>query len=193
MSPSEMQIRREKGMCYTCDEKSTSSHRCPNRQYLLLQMDDDDNDELQPDPSPGNEEALGSLSLDHHLSYNALKGSSGLGTMKFSGTINGMALQILLDNGSSDNFLQPQIAKCLKLPIELAPNFQVLVGNGHSLVVEGLVKQLKVMVQGHPLQLPVYLLPISGVDLFLRATWLATLGPYVLDYSKLTLKFYKDN
>ena len=113
--------------------------------------------------------------------------------MKFSGTINGMALQILLDNGSSDNFLQPQIAKCLKLPIELAPNFQVLVGNGHSLVVEGLVKQLKVMVQGHPLQLPVYLLPISGADLVLGATWLATLGPHVSDYSKLTLKFYKDN
>ena len=113
--------------------------------------------------------------------------------MKFSGTINGMAVQILLDNGSSDNFLQPQIAKCLKLPIEPAPNFQVVLGNGHSLVAEGLVKQLKVMVQGHPLQFPVYLLPISGVDLVHRATWLATLGAQVSDYSKLTLKFYKDN
>ena len=66
--------------------------------------------------------------------------------MKFSGTINGMAVQILLDSGSSNNFLQPRIAKCLKLPIEPAPNFQVLVGNRHSLVVEGLVKQPEVMV-----------------------------------------------
>jgi len=123
MSPAEMQIHREKGLCYTCDEKFTSSHRCPNRQYLLLQMDDDDNDELQPDPFTVNEEALGNLSLDHHLSYNALKGSLGLGTMKFSGTISGMAVQILLDSGSSDNFLQPRIAKCLKLPIEIAPKF----------------------------------------------------------------------
>ena len=43
--------------------------------------------------------------------------------MKFSGTISGMAVQILLDSGSSDNFLQPRIAKCLKLPIEIAPKF----------------------------------------------------------------------
>jgi len=136
---------------------------------------------------------LGNLSLDHHLSYNALKGSSGLGTMKFSGTINGLAVQILIDSGISDNFLQPRIAKCLKLPIEPAPNFQVLVGNGHSLVVEGLVRQLEVRVQGQSLQLPVYLLPISSADLVLGATWLATLGPHVSDYSKLTLKFYKDN
>ena len=78
---------------------------------------------MQLDPSPLNEEALGNLSLDHHVSYNALKGSSGLGTMKFSGTINGLAVQILIDNGSSDNFLQPRIAKCLKLPIEIAPKF----------------------------------------------------------------------
>ena len=38
-----------------------------------------------------------------------------------------------------------------------------------------------------------YLLPISGADLVLGATWLATLSPHVLDYRKLTLKFYKDN
>ena len=50
MSPAEMQIRREKGLCYTCDENFTSSHRCPNRQYLLLQMDEDENVEVQPKP-----------------------------------------------------------------------------------------------------------------------------------------------
>ena len=102
-------------------------------------------------------------------------------------------IQILLDSGSSNNFLQPKIANCLKLPIEPASNFQVLVGNGNSLVAEGLVKQLEVMVQGHSLKLLVYLLPIAGADLVLGATWLATLGPHVSDYSQLTLKFYKDN
>ena len=136
---------------------------------------------------------MGALYILILIVYNALKGSSGLGTMKFSGTINDMVVQILLDSGSSDNFLQPRIANCLKLPIEPASNFQVLVGNGNSLVAEGLVKQLEVMVQGHSLKLPVYLLPIAGVDLVLGATWLATLGPHVSDYSQLTLKFYKDN
>nr|KYP39523.1 hypothetical protein KK1_039146 [Cajanus cajan] len=50
--------------------------------------------------------------------------------MKFQGSINGLLVQVLLDSGSSDNFLQPRIAHSLKLPIEPIPQFQVLVGNG---------------------------------------------------------------
>jgi len=30
ISPAEMRLRREKGMCFTCDEKFIPSHRCPN-------------------------------------------------------------------------------------------------------------------------------------------------------------------
>jgi len=44
--------------------------------------------------------------------------------MKFQGIINAMVIQILLDSGSSDNFLQPGIANYLKLLVEDAPNFQ---------------------------------------------------------------------
>jgi len=39
------------------------------------------------------------------------------------------------------------------------------------------------------LELSVVLLPIAGVDLVLGASWLATFGPHVADYSSLTLKF----
>jgi len=56
-------------------------------------------------------------SIDPPLSYNALKGAQGVQTMRFVGTLNGMQIQILLDSGSSDNFLQLRIANYLKLPI----------------------------------------------------------------------------
>jgi len=74
-----------------------------------------------------------------------------------------------------------------------APKSQVLVGNGHSLVVEGLVQELEVSVQGHTLKILVYILPISGADLVLGAAWLATPGPHIADYNIFTLKFYKDH
>ncbi|KAJ1407100.1 Aspartic peptidase domain superfamily [Sesbania bispinosa] len=130
---------------------------------------------------------------EHHLSYNSLHGSFGLGTMKFQGLINGMTVQVLLDGGSSDNFLQPRLAHCLKLPVEPIENVQVVVGNGAALIVEGWIRELEVQIRGHVLKLPVYLLPISGADLVLGAEWLATLGPYISDYSTLTVKFYLDN
>nr|KYP52382.1 Transposon Ty3-I Gag-Pol polyprotein [Cajanus cajan] len=193
MSPAEMQLRREKGLCFTCDDKFSPSHRFPNKQYLLLQMDDEDNVELVPDPPDNSGSHMSPPLQEHHLSYNALKGSSGLGTMRFQGSINGMLVQVLLDSGSSDNFLQPRIAHCLKLPIEPIPNFKVLVGNGNSLIADGAVSDLHVTIQGHVLTLPVYLLPVSGADLVLGAAWLATLGPHISDYSNLTLKFYLGN
>ncbi|WVY94508.1 hypothetical protein V8G54_033596 [Vigna mungo] len=179
----EIQLRKKKGLCFTCDEKFTMNHRCPNKQYFVLQVDEDVPIDVQHDPPEEIVEAEPPPIVEQHLSYNALKGSSGLSTMKFKGFINGMTVQVLLDSGSSNNFLQPRITHCLKLPVEPIPNFQVLVGNGNALVAEGLIKELQVKIQGHLLQLPVYLLPISGADLVLGVAWLATLGPHVSDYS----------
>jgi len=101
-------------------------------------------------------------------------------------------VQVLLDNGSSDNFLQPRIAHCLKLAIEPTSKFQVLVGNGNSLIVEGMVRDVEVQIQRHSLKLPVYLLPVSGADVVLGAAWLATLDSHIADYSDLALKFLVD-
>ena len=38
--------------------------------------------------------------------------------------------------------------------------------------------------------MPIYLLPISGVDLILGGAWLATIGLHLADYQSLQIKFY---
>ena len=55
---------------------------------------------------------------------------------------------------------------------------------------EGWVRQLTVDIQGQKLSVPVYLLPVSRAYLILGSPWLATLGPQVVDYAALTLKFF---
>ncbi|MCH91586.1 hypothetical protein A2U01_0012513 [Trifolium medium] len=184
ISSAEMQVRREKGLCYTCDDKWSFSHKCPNRNIMLLQVEEYDNEHEE---ETENQEAK---QLELHLSFNALKGATGVGTIKFTGYIGNMPIQILVDGGSSDNFLQPRIAHFLKMDIAPAPLFKVLVGNGNSLSPEGSIPELCVAVQQHNIKIPVYLLPIVGADLILGATWLATLGPHVADYKALSIKFY---
>ncbi|KAJ1443294.1 Aspartic peptidase domain superfamily [Sesbania bispinosa] len=169
------------------------NHRCPNKQYLWLHMEEEDVLDPKIEPPDQVSEPQSNATQEHHLSYNALNGSSGLGTMKFQGVINGMTVQVLLDGGSSDNFLQPRLAHCLKLPVEPIQHMQVVVGNGAALSVEGWIRELEVKIQGHSLKLPVYLLHVSGADLVLGAEWLATLGPYISDYSTLTVKFFLGN
>ncbi|RDX64595.1 Retrovirus-related Pol polyprotein from transposon 17.6, partial [Mucuna pruriens] len=179
-------LRRQKDLCYTSDEKFSFNHKCPNKHLRILQVDE----EVIPEPEPPDttQAALDGTPLVLHLLLNALKVASGVDTIKFTGQIGGISVQILVD----DNFLQPRVEQFLNLPIEPAFLFKVLVGNDHSMAAEGLIQNLNVSVQGHELQLPVYLLPISGADLILGATWLATLGPHMANYSALSLKFYHE-
>ena len=64
-----------------------------------------------------------------------------MGTIEFAAYINELPIQVLVDGGSSDNFLQPSIAKFLQLPIKPAPMFELMVGNGNYTTGEGLVQQ----------------------------------------------------
>lgn len=41
------------------------------------------------------------------------------------------------------------------------------------------------------LVVPAYLLPVSGADLIIGSSWLATLGPHIADYTTSTLKFFQ--
>lgn len=147
--------------------KFSFRHRYPNKPLLLLQLEDPSPDHEPdtytipnltycPDPPPSPP-----TDIDLHLSLNALNRSSKVGTLHFIGKFVGVPLQILVDGGSSDNFLQPCIAKFLQLLIEPTSGFKVLMGNGQSMVAEGKISDLTIEVQRHMLQLPTFLLPFS--------------------------------
>jgi len=65
--------------------------------------------------------------------------------------IQGHKIQIHIDGESSDNFIQPRVAKFLHLPIYQTPQLKVLVGNGEQLESEGEVQNIPVQIQGHSL------------------------------------------
>jgi hypothetical protein len=156
---------------------------------MTLQLSDGEEETLDPDAEDTPNSTDGD-EIQHHLSMNAMKGNGGMGIIRFTGMIGNIAVQVLVDGGSSDTYLQPRIAQFLKVPIEATPKFQVLVGNGQCLTVEGIVRQLHLQVQGHELIIPAYLLPVAGADLILGSSWLAMLGPHIADYASLTLKFH---
>ena len=56
-----------------------------------------------------------------------------------------------MDSGSSDNFLQPSLTHYLQLLVEPTYGLQVIVGEGHDLPVEGLIRNVEVHIQNHAL------------------------------------------
>ncbi|XP_039115571.1 uncharacterized protein LOC120251094 [Dioscorea cayenensis subsp. rotundata] len=190
MSYNEMQLRRAKGLCYNCDEIFTPQHKCANRRLLVLQWDDD----IQvPEELQFEDDLVVANTLEQEfqsLSLHAMNRRMVSGTLRFTGYINGYSIQILLDGGSDDNFIQPRVAKFLQLPVLPTEAFKVFVGNGSFLQVEGVVENLPLRVQNHIIHLSVFLLPIVGADIIIGTSWLATLGPHIVDYNAMTLQFY---
>lgn len=68
--------------------------------------------------------------------------------------------------------------------------FYGLSGEWTHLRNKGEIKKLQVNVYNNLISLPNYLLSIASVDIILEASWLATLGFYMLDYSKLSHQFF---
>jgi len=87
ISPVEMQVRKEKGLCYLCDDKFSFSHKCPNKHLMLLQIDDEQEVEEEDKPPDSDHLASEVQIEEHNLSLNAMKGSHGVGTLQFQGRI----------------------------------------------------------------------------------------------------------
>lgn len=67
--------------------------------------------------------------------------------------------------------------------------YEVTVANGEKIQSFGRCKDLNTLVQGVPINVDFYLLPLEGCDVVLGAQWLSMLRPIIWDFSKLQMKF----
>jgi len=124
----EMALHRDQGLCYYCDDKWIRGHRCKPQLHLFIANGTDDPLcldsslplELYPDPQP-------------QISLNVVAGTLAPETLCIYGSINNHQVIILVDSGSTHNFIQSHIAKFLHLPSTLTPTLRVMVGNGNTL------------------------------------------------------------
>ncbi|KAL4368713.1 hypothetical protein GQ457_05G024250 [Hibiscus cannabinus] len=96
------------------------------------------------------------------VSFNALEGYYTPNTLQVKGEIHGHMVKILIDMGSTHNFVQTMVVRHLGLSITTAPNFRVLVGNREKLPNEGCIQELKVRIQGTELITDFYVLHLGG-------------------------------
>lgn len=206
LSASELQARRDKGLCYSCDEKYLPGHRCKSKLFLLIHQDDDipHLDSIDTSLTPVSDHTSPSppvdLSLSHqqletptpdnpHISLHALLRNSSSQTLRLTGTIKNKNLTILIDGGSTYNFIQDRLVKFLGLPIINSPTFNVMVGNGESLSCTSYCPNVPVSLGSSLFHIDLYILPISGAEIVLGIQWLRTLGPILTNYDSLTMDF----
>lgn len=192
LTPNQLQERRAQGLCYNCDEKFIPGHKCQTPKFLLLMTDEDDplQDPTVPiEDLPDEEDAP----LHFQISPNAIHGHTSPKTLKFTGLIYGVQVNILVDTGSSHNIIQPRIAHHLHLTLSSISPFSVMVGNGEHLVCKFLCPNVPLRIQGHSIVIPCYLLPIEGADIVLGLDWLSTLGQVSATFAIPSLSFTSQN
>lgn len=201
LSPAELQARRDKNLCYNCDETFHPGHRCRCQFMILVAEPDDKNDNSeetltqllitnnphnQTDPQPT------TTNDPTQISLHALMGHSIPQTLRVLGRIKNHPVSVLIDSGSTHNFVEDRIAKQLGLPLESNNSFQVLVGNGEQLPCSSFCPKLPLQLDSHNFLVDLFVLPLSGAELVLGVQWLKTLRPILTDYEALTMKFVKE-
>jgi len=94
-------------LCFWCDEKFVPGHRCQNKSLYSLSVVEEDEGFAEDKAS---KEGFKARELTPHISLDALESIVGLNTMKVTGKVDRTTMCILIDSGSTYNFLNSVVA-----------------------------------------------------------------------------------
>ncbi|XP_042023077.1 uncharacterized protein LOC121770411 [Salvia splendens] len=190
LTPAQRADRTRRGVCIYCEEKWGPSHACkrPFLAYMGGDAEDEAEDPIFTEDPPEQQEVI-TADLSHIY---ALDGRQRPEVMELRGTIGAEPVVVLVDTGSSHDFLHPRIAQKLALPLTAVKPFRVYVGNGASLVCSHVSLRTRVVIQSHVFLINLHVLPIHGPDVILGLAWLKSMRRVTSDFVDGTLEFVRD-
>jgi hypothetical protein len=182
-----MDERQLKGLCYNCDGKYFPGHKCKEQKICMAVTEDISEEDVVvlpvgelPLPSdltpPSNP-----TDFDPVISLNALTGFSAPQTLKLIGYIKNQKVIILVDSGSTRNFIHRRIAQEVNCYICSINNFQIMIANGGSMKCGGRCENVRLQIGQYHLKSHMFAIDMGGCDIVLGAEWLRTLGPILTD------------
>ncbi|KAL5858008.1 hypothetical protein ACOSQ3_005466 [Xanthoceras sorbifolium] len=123
------------------------------------------------------------------LSLNAISGTSRPSTMRLMAWIGSSEVSLLVDSGSSHNFINMNTVKKLGMKGTAIEAFDVRVANGERLKCDEVHQNVKMNVQGVRIVAELHVLALAGLDVVLGNAWLKSIGEVVTNYETMTMKF----
>ncbi|GJV53710.1 Fe(3+) dicitrate transport system permease [Tanacetum coccineum] len=184
-----------KNQCVYCDQKYVPGHKCSGQMFVL---------EVLATPEGEEEEFSGEECLEEclveefspvpqeqnpQISLNALSGITNFQTMRVKGQANRQPVHILVDCGSTHNFLDLHKAKQLGCDLKATCPLQISVAGGSQLVSQYVCKSFKWKLQGETFESDFMILPLGGCEMVLGIQFLATLGDIKCNFQELRMEF----
>ncbi|KAF9660791.1 hypothetical protein SADUNF_Sadunf19G0000400 [Salix dunnii] len=192
LTPKEIQYKRQNNLCFYCDEKFVRGHKCARKQILLLDMGYNSSEE---------EEIAHELQQIEHkaeitaccITTCALYGTPApiaIKTMKITAIIKNCVVVVLLDSGSSHNFIHIGLVKKLGWKLDQSYVCDVMIADGGQVQCKGSCAAVPLTVGNYGYTSYMFALPLGGCDIVLGVQWLQTFGSILWDFKKLTMKFW---
>jgi hypothetical protein len=171
LTRAEMAERQLKGLCYNCDEKYFPGHKCKEQNLFMAISEDIQEEDVDNPPMPESPE-ISEINppsdppeVEPIISLNALTGFSAPQTLKLIGYIKHQKVIILVDSGSTHNFIHRRIAQETHCYIHAVNNFQIMIANGGSMKCGGCCENVRLQIGDYHLKSHMFLLTWVGATL----------------------------
>ena len=106
------------------------------------------------------------------ISCNELAGISTPQTLKIEGYIKKKKVIVLIDSGSTHNFIHYKLAKDLNCFVYPAPEFQVMIADGGTINCSGKCNKINLTMGEYVMNSTMIAIPMGGADVVLGIQWL---------------------
>ncbi|KAG7964158.1 hypothetical protein I3843_09G155000 [Carya illinoinensis] len=183
------------GICFKCGEIWGIRHKYRLRKvYMLVDERSEEEDdgyfvEFSSQEYNQEETKVNKNYKETELSLNTLMGTQKHTSMRVMAGIEIIEVPLLVDSGSTHNFINSTLVAKVGLNSIAIKPFEIKMASGDKMKCEGLVKEVKMNVQGVRVVTDLHILHLVELDVVLGNLWLKGLGRIVLDYKKRTMEF----
>ncbi|KAK4276253.1 hypothetical protein QN277_019221 [Acacia crassicarpa] len=188
LSPEDEAEHRAKNLCFYCHEQFSRNHSCPQRHRMRLQfMELVEESETSPivEVAPDMEDEYAPL-----ISLHAINGVNTNDSMRIQGNVGKKVIQVLIDNGSTHDFMDYDFAVKMGWKNTEPPLAAVQVAGGQKLQVFGVWHGFRWKMQGLDFVCDIRIIKLNTFDIVLGLTWLKTIKSALWDYEKLSMQFW---
>jgi hypothetical protein len=177
-----------KGLFYNCDDKYFPTHKCKEHN-IFMGISEDVLEEYFEDPlvsvSPEPTDMtppLDPTEVEPVISLYALTGFFATQTLNLIGYIKHRKVIILVDSGSTHNFIHRHIAQETNFYICAVNNFQIMIANGRSMKCGGCCANMCLQIGEYQLKYHTFVIDMGGCNIVLGVERIRTLGPVIPDF-----------
>ena len=152
LTEQEIQKRREKGLCFSCNEKFGPRHRCRKELNIRL-VEEEEQVQSAEDGADGDwcmveSSAIEASLFTAHVSLHSIMGMHRKHTMKVEGDYQGHKVTVLIDSGATHSFICSQLINKMAIPVHKFQKYNILLGSGNSLVGDTICQNIAISIQG---------------------------------------------